>query len=127
MTQEKATATWADKVPTNADAGDAYYFVRRKDKLDVVIMGFSMGKGWLNGVSYDASEMRNHLFLGPVTPELFNERDALLSEVAQLKILYDRIFRIRATGDRGKPVQGVIDYEAKAAFEIALESLGKER
>jgi hypothetical protein len=38
-------ATWTDKVPANRGAGDAYYFVRRKDKLDVVIMGFSMGKG----------------------------------------------------------------------------------
>ena len=71
--KDKATATWTDEVPVKADAGDAYYFVRRNDKLDVVIMGFSMGKGWLNGVSYDASEMRNHLFLGPVTPDRFTD------------------------------------------------------
>ena len=64
---------WADLCPAKADAGDAYYFVRRKDRLDVVVMGFSMGKGWLNGVSYEPSEMRNHLFLGPITPELFAE------------------------------------------------------
>jgi hypothetical protein len=67
------------KCPTKADAGDAYYFVRRRDKLDVVIMGFSMGKGWLNGVSYEASEMRNHLFLGPITPKLFDAAQAALS------------------------------------------------
>lgn len=73
MTHTKATATWTSECPTKADAGDAYYFVRRKDKLDVVVMGFSMGKGWLNGVSYEPSEMRSHLFLGPVTPELFDE------------------------------------------------------
>ena len=84
MTKDKAIATWSDEVPTKADAGDAYYFVRRKDKLDVVIMGFSMGKGWLIGVSYDASEMRNHLFLGPITPDLF-------AEVARLREALDTI------------------------------------
>lgn len=67
------SATWTDKVPANPTAGDAYYFVRRKDKLDVVIMGFSMGKGWLNGVSHEPSEMRSHLFLGPITPDLFEQ------------------------------------------------------
>lgn len=73
MSNEKATAEWIDHCPAKADAGDAYYFVRRKDKTDVVIMGFSMGKGWLNGVSYEVNEMRNHLFLGPITPDLFTE------------------------------------------------------
>jgi len=85
MTQTQATATWTDECPTKADAGDAYYFVRRKDKCDVVVMGFSMGKAWLNGVSYEPSEMRSHLFLGPITPELFNERDALLQQVRELR------------------------------------------
>ena len=45
MTKDKAMTMWSDEVPTKADAGDTYYFVRRKDILDVVIMGFSMGKG----------------------------------------------------------------------------------
>jgi len=72
-----ARTNWSDVCPTKSDAGDSYYFVRRKDKLDVVVMGFSMGKGWLNGVSYEPSEMRNHLFLGPITPKLFTEIDLL--------------------------------------------------
>lgn len=69
----RPVAVWSDEVPTKADAGDAYYFVRRKDKLDVVVMGFSMGKGWLNGVSYERSDLSNHLFLGPLTPDRFTD------------------------------------------------------
>jgi hypothetical protein len=68
---------WTSECPTKADAGDSYYFVRRKDKTDVVIMGFSMGKGWLNGVSYESSEMRSHLFLGPITPDQFTDLSKL--------------------------------------------------
>lgn len=59
---------WTDEYPHKADAGDEYYFVRRKDRNDVVVMGFSMGKAWLNGVSYEPSELRSHLFLGPISP-----------------------------------------------------------
>ena len=68
---------WTDTAPFKPDPGDAYYFVRRKDRLDVVVMGFSMGKGWLNGIAYEPSELRNHLFLGPLTPELFWATKAL--------------------------------------------------
>src|SRR6185369_16814230 len=88
---EKATAKWTDQCPAKADAGDAYYFVRRKDKLDVVVMGFSMGKGWLNGVSYEANEMRNHLFLGPITPDLFAEVGRLREALAKAAIPYEAI------------------------------------
>lgn len=73
---------WADKYPHKSDAGDEYYFVRRKDRNDVVVMGFSMGKAWLNGVSYDPSEMRSHLFLGPLRPQDF-EQLARLREALQ--------------------------------------------
>lgn len=59
---------WTDKYPHKADAGDEYYFVRRKDRNEVVVMGFSMGKAWLNGVSYEPSELHTHLFLGPLSP-----------------------------------------------------------
>jgi hypothetical protein len=95
---------WVDDVPTKADAGDAYYFVRRKDRLDVVIMGFSMGKGWLNGVSYDASELRNHLFLGPITPELFAEMDQLrkAGEAALLAFDTATFSEFDNTGNRAK-------------------------
>ena len=92
------TAEWTDQCPAKADAGDAYYFVRRKDKLDVVVMGFSMGKGWLNGVSYEAPEMRNHLFLGPITPELFAERDRL-REALEMTICHGCSNRIGFTGE----------------------------
>ena len=81
----EATAKWTDQCPAKADAGDAYYFVRRKDKLEVVVMGFSMGKGWLNGVSYEPSEMRNHLFLGPITPEQFAEVGRLREALESMK------------------------------------------
>ena len=74
---------WTDKYPHKADAGDAYYFVRRKDRNDVVIMGFSMGKAWLNGVSYEQSEMRSHLFLGPLRPEDFEQLAALRKAAKQ--------------------------------------------
>jgi hypothetical protein len=60
---------WTDRYPHKPDTGDEYYFVRRKDRKDVVVMGFSMGKAWLNGVSYEPSELRSHLFLGPLKPE----------------------------------------------------------
>lgn len=59
---------WTDEYPHKAGAGDEYYFVRRKDRNDVVVMGFSIGKAWLNGVSYEPSELRSHLFLGPLSP-----------------------------------------------------------
>jgi hypothetical protein len=55
------------------------------------------------------------------------ERDALLNKIAELKTLYDRIFTIRSTGDREHPVRGIVDYDAKAAFDSALERLGKRR
>jgi len=88
---EKATAEWTDQCPAKADAGDTYYFVRRKDKLDVVVMGFSMGKGWLNGVSYESDEMRNHLFLGPITPDLFAEVGRLREALEPFAKLIDEI------------------------------------
>lgn len=68
---------WTDQYPHKSDAGDEYYFVRRKDRNDVVIMGFSMGKAWLNGVSYEQSELRSHLFLGPLQPSDFEQLAAL--------------------------------------------------
>jgi hypothetical protein len=64
----KSEAGWASEWPHKAGAGDEYYFVRRADRDDVVIMGFSMGKAWLNGVAYEPAEMRSHLFLGPLSP-----------------------------------------------------------
>lgn len=73
---------WTDKYPHKSDAGDEYHFVRRKDRNDVVVMGFSMGKAWLNGVSYGPSEMRSHLFLGPLRPQDF-EQLARLREALQ--------------------------------------------
>lgn len=73
---------WTRECPVKADAGDAYYFVRRVDRNEVVVMGFSMGKGWLNGVSYEPSEMRSHLFLGPLLPSDTEELLAL-REAAQ--------------------------------------------
>jgi hypothetical protein len=74
MSTTAASGTgWSREWPHRADAGDEYYFVRRVDRLDVVVMGFSMGKAWLNGVEYDRSEMRSHLFLGPLKPEDFEQ------------------------------------------------------
>ncbi|HEX7330337.1 MAG TPA: hypothetical protein VF290_02490 [Pyrinomonadaceae bacterium] len=64
---------WTDKYPYKSEAGDEYYFVRRKDRNDVVVMGFSMGKAWLNGVSYEQSELSSHLFLGPLHPPDFEQ------------------------------------------------------
>lgn len=81
----KATG-WIDQYPHKPDAGDEYYFVRRKDRNDVVIMGFSMGKAWLNGVAYEQSEMRSHLFLGPLKPEDFEQLAALREGIERLII-----------------------------------------
>jgi hypothetical protein len=117
MTKDKAMTMWSDEVPTKADAGDTYYFVRRKDKLDVVIMGFSMGKGWLNGVSYDASEMRNHLFLGPITPDLF-------AEVVRLKGLLQPIIDCYGLGQSAEKFTeqvGPFILDARAALSSKKE------
>jgi hypothetical protein len=64
----KGGTGWSDKWPHKADAGDEYYFVRRKDRDEVVVMGFSMGQAWLNGVAYEQDQMQSHLFLGPLSP-----------------------------------------------------------
>ena len=68
-----ANESWSDQIPLKRDAGDVYYFVRRKDRNEVVVMGFSMGQAWLNGVAYEPSQLGSHLFLGPLTPEDFEE------------------------------------------------------
>jgi hypothetical protein len=72
-TKPIADTGWTDKYPYKSGAGDEYYFVDRKDRNDVVIMGFSMGVAWLNGISYEPSELRSHLFLGPLSPDDFEQ------------------------------------------------------
>lgn len=72
MSNESETG-WSREWPHKSDAGDEYYFARRVDRKDVVVMGFSMGKAWLNGVAYEPSEMRSHLFLGPLKPADFQQ------------------------------------------------------
>jgi hypothetical protein len=115
MTQEKASKRpWSVSVETEAEDG-----------LTITVP--EIGRCLHDWEWADAEEWERDLDNADLIVTAVNERNALLSEVAQLKILYDRIFRIRATGDHGHPVQGVIDYEAKAAFEIALETLGKGR
>lgn len=76
-TKPDSESGWIDKCPYKADAGDEYYFVRHKDRNDVLIMGFSMGKAWLNGVSYEPSDLRSHLFLGPLFSPDFEQLQRL--------------------------------------------------
>lgn len=85
-----AETGWTDKYPYKSGAGDEYYFVDRKDRNDVVIMSFSMGIAWLNGISYEPAELRSHLFLGPLSPDDF-EQLIRLRKVADLtlKVLDD--------------------------------------
>ena len=78
MTQAKATATW-----TQADANGFYWWRYDKDAAPEPVEV-------RDGVFYcladpDPTSVSVGEFLGPITPELFNERDALLREVAQLR------------------------------------------
>ena len=82
-TKTDSDTGWTDQYPHKADAGDEYYFVRRKDRSDVVIMGFSMGQAWLNGVSYDPAEMRSLLFLGPLSPSDFEQLIRLRTAITE--------------------------------------------
>jgi hypothetical protein len=77
MTQAKATA-W-----TQADANGFYWWRYDKDATpepvevrDVMFYCIA---------DPDPTSASVEEFLGPITPELFNERDALLGEVAQLR------------------------------------------
>lgn len=53
-------------------------------------------------------------------------KEGAQQKAKDLRVLYERIFVVRSTGDRKHPVQGVIDYDAKAAFDAALESASKQ-
>jgi hypothetical protein len=110
MTQAKATA-W-----TQADANGIYWW-RLNDK-DATPEPVEVR----DGVFYcladpDPTSASVGEFLGPITPELFNERDALLGEVAQLREALDNVLQCFRNG--AMPDRSIID--------AAESALAKER
>lgn len=117
---------WSDKYPHKSGAGDEYYFVRRKDRNDVVIMGFSMGKAWLNGVSYEPTEMRSHLFLGPISPSDFEQLLRLRRAATLYAIPYEALLMDSESRRWIAPEVWTAIENAVAALREALARTGEK-
>jgi hypothetical protein len=83
MTQEKATVTWTKDAPT----ADGVYWWRDSPADSDPDIHEVQGEFFYQ-VGFASSELVANFggeWLGPITPEQINERDALLSEVAALR------------------------------------------